>query len=60
MRVSITVGANQFKNGYLNIDPISGELDGGTKADVRNLDEVVMDSECVEIIAEGVLGISRI
>jgi predicted SAM-dependent methyltransferase len=55
MRVSITVGANQFKNGYLNIDPISGELDGGTKADVRNLDEVVMDSECVEIIAEGVL-----
>jgi hypothetical protein len=68
MRVSITVGATQFKNGYLNIDPISeegGELvgtryhqdnfDGSIKADVRNLDDVVMDSECVEIIAENVL-----
>ena len=55
MRISITVGADQFKNGYLNIDPISGELDGGVKADVRNLDEIVMDSECVEIIAEEVL-----
>ena len=68
MRVSITVGATQFKNGYLNIDPISeegGELvgsryhqdnfDGSIKADVRNLDDVAMDSECVEIIAEDVL-----
>jgi len=68
MRVSITVGATQFKNGYLNIDPISEEggekagsryyqdnYDGSIKADVRNLDDVVMDSECMEIIVEDVL-----
>ena len=59
MRVSITVGATEFKNGYLNIDPISEEggekvgaryhqdsFDGSVKADVRDLDDLVMDSEC--------------
>ena len=68
MRVSITVGATEFKNGYLNIDPISEEggekvgaryhqdsFDGSVKADVRDLDDLVMDSECTELIAEDVL-----
>ena len=59
MRVSITVGETEFRNGYLNIDPISGsdsgDAGGAIKADIRNLDEIIMDSECVEIIAEDVL-----
>ena len=57
MRVSITIGAEQFKNGYLNIDPVAAEagVEGSVKADVRNLDDLVMDSECVEIVAEDVL-----
>ena len=58
MKINITVGSSHFINGYLNIDPITGQ-DGGEaqaiKADIRNLDDLVMDSECHEIIAEDVL-----
>ena len=58
MKINITVGSSHFINCYLNIDPITGQ-DGGEaqaiKADIRNLDDLVMDSECHEIIAEDVL-----
>ena len=59
MRVSITVGETEFKNGYINIDPISGsdsgDAEGAIKADVRNLDDIIINSECIEIVAEDVL-----
>ena len=58
MKVNITVGSSGHINGYLNIDPITGSDDqegDAVKCDVRNLDGLVMDSQCHEIIAENVL-----
>ena len=58
MKINITVGSSHVMNGYLNIDPITGqdiEEAQIIRADIRNLDDVAMDSECREIIAENVL-----
>jgi len=53
MKVRITVGAEEKLNGYINLDPISkfDSLD----TDLRNLDGIVEDAECSEIIAEEVI-----
>ena len=53
MKIRITVGEQEKLNGYLNIDPIT-KFDG-LAADIRNLDEVVSDAECTEIISEDVI-----
>ena len=58
MKINITIGSSHFINGYLNIDPITGQdVEGAEaiRADVRNLDNLAMDSECKEIIAEDIL-----
>ena len=56
MKVHISVGKDFTKPGYLNIDPITGQgNEVSVKADIRNLDELVADAECVELIAENVL-----
>ena len=54
MKINITVGSSHVMNGYLNIDPITGqdiEEAQIIRADIRNLDSVAMDSESREIIA---------
>ena len=53
MKIRITVGETEKLNGYINIDPITkfDEL----AVDIRNIDEVVSDAECTEIISEGVI-----
>ena len=57
MKVHISVGKELVKPGNLNIDPITGgNVEGSVKADIRNLDELVLDSERTELIAENVLG----
>ena len=53
MKVNISVGASEFKNGYLNIDPISKPE--GLDIDIRKLDTIIGDAECTEFIAEDVL-----
>jgi len=53
MKIRITVGAKEKLNGYLNVDPISKFDD--LSVDIRNLDDVVSDAECTEIISEGVI-----
>lgn len=53
MKVRITVGEKEKLNGYLNIDPISKFDD--LSVDIRNLDDVVSDAECTEIISEDVI-----
>ena len=53
MKIRITVGEQEKLNGYLNIDPIT-KFDG-LAVDIRNLDEVVSDAECTEIISEDVI-----
>ena len=57
MKVNITVGSSHHLNGYLNIDPITGGEEGAeaVKCDIRNLDNLVLDSQCYEIIAEDVM-----
>ena len=53
MKIRITVGEKEKLNGYLNIDPIAKFDD--LSVDVRNLDDIVSDSECTEIISDGVI-----
>ena len=53
MKVNITVGSSEFKNGYLNIDPISKP--DGLDIDIRKLDTIIEDAECTEFKAEDVL-----
>tara|TARA_R110002110_G_scaffold37253_6_gene123268 strand:- start:6978 stop:7442 length:465 start_codon:yes stop_codon:yes gene_type:complete len=53
MKIRITVGEKQKLNGYTNIDPITKFDD--IAIDIRNLDELVSDAECTEIISEGVI-----
>ena len=60
--MKIKISINKFpQNGYLNIDPcpnIPEEYAGNfqiIQADYRNIDELVFDSECDEIIVEDVL-----
>ena len=59
MKINITIGSKETKNGYVNIDPITGstepEKNQSIKADIRNLDSIVDDSECTELIAEDAL-----
>jgi len=56
MKIHISVGRDFTKPGYLNIDPITGQNNEvSVKADIRNLDELVADAECVELVAENVL-----
>jgi len=53
MKIRITVGANEQLSGYVNIDPISKFND--LAIDIRDLSEVVENSECREILAEDVI-----
>ena len=53
MKIRITVGEKEKLNGYLNIDPITKFDD--LSIDVRSLDDVVSDAECIEIISDGVI-----
>ncbi|MAF25660.1 hypothetical protein CL634_08840 [bacterium] len=53
MKVNISVGSSEFKNGYLNIDPVSKP--DGLDIDIRKLDTIIEDAECTEFIAEDVL-----
>ena len=53
MKIRITVGETEKLNGYINIDPIT-KFDE-IAIDIRNIDEVVSDAECTEIISEGVI-----
>jgi predicted SAM-dependent methyltransferase len=68
MKINITLGGAGYKAGYVNIDPTLKRLgedvvlenanDDQTniiKADVRNLDEVSLDNECLELVAEDIL-----
>ena len=53
MKIRITVGEKEKLNGYLNIDPITKFDD--VSCDIRNLDDVVSDAECTEIISDDVI-----
>jgi len=53
MKIRITVGDNQKLSGYTNIDPITKFDD--LAVDIRNLDEVVSDAECLEILSDDVI-----
>jgi len=53
MKINITVGAKQPLSGYINVDPIT-KFDG-LAVDIRDLDPVVNDAECTELIAVDVL-----
>ena len=53
MKVRITVGEQEKLNGYTNVDPIT-KFDG-LSIEIRNLDDLVSDAECTEIISEGVI-----
>jgi len=68
MKINITLGGASYKAGHVNIDPTLKRLgediilenanDDQTnviKADVRNLDEVALENECLEIVAEDIL-----
>jgi len=68
MKINIIVGSSNYKSGYINIDPTlkrkaeSVSLDNANdeqsnvvKADIRNIDDIVANSECNELIAEDVL-----
>ena len=48
MKVRITVGEQEKLNGYTNVAPIT-KFDG-LSIDIRNLDDLVSDAECTEII----------
>jgi predicted SAM-dependent methyltransferase len=53
MKIRITVGETEKLNGYVNIDPIT-KFDG-IASDIRNLDDIVSDSECMEILSDDVI-----
>ena len=53
MKIRITVGEKEKLNGYINIDPITKFDD--MPYDIRNLDDVVSDAECMEIISDDVI-----
>ena len=53
MKIRITVGEKDKLNGYVNIDPITKFDD--LSVDIRDISEVVSDSECVELISEDVI-----
>ena len=53
MKLRITVGAEDKLNGYTNIDPVS-QFDG-LNVDLRNLDAIVSDAECSEILADEII-----
>ena len=68
MKINIIIGSSNYKSGYINIDPTlkrKGELvelensnddqSNIVKTDIRNLNDIVEDSECKELIAEDVL-----
>ena len=68
MKINILVGGSNYKSGYINIDPTLKRVGESVslknsddsqsniiKSDIRNLDDVVSDSECNELIAEDVL-----
>ena len=57
MKLRITVGAEDKLNGYTNVDPVS-QFDG-LDADLRNLDAIVSDAECSEILADEVIDFIR-
>ena len=57
MKLRITVGAEDKLNGYTNVDPVS-QFDG-LNADLRNLDAIVSDAECSEILADEVIDFIR-
>jgi|TARA_R100000008_G_scaffold45062_1_gene26421 predicted SAM-dependent methyltransferase len=54
MKVRITVGEETKLNGYLNIDPITKFDD--VAVDIRNIDEVVENASCKELISDHILG----
>tara|TARA_Y100000593_G_scaffold83590_1_gene157700 strand:- start:14031 stop:14495 length:465 start_codon:yes stop_codon:yes gene_type:complete len=53
MKIRITVGDDQKLSGYTNIDPITKFDD--LSVDIRDLDEVVSDAECMEILSDDVI-----
>ena len=68
MKINITLGGSGYKSGYVNVDPtlkrmgeevvLENANNGQTnviKADIRNLDEITLENECVEIVAEDIL-----
>ena len=68
MKINITLGGTGYKAGYVNIDPTlkrlgediilenaSDDQTNVIKADVRNLDDVSLDNECLEVVAEDIL-----
>ena len=68
MKINITLGGSGYKSGYVNVDPTLKRMgeevvlekanNGQTnviKADIRNLDEITLENECVEIVAEDIL-----
>jgi hypothetical protein len=55
MKLNITIGG-QAKNGYFNIDPTAKDDEAEkTAIPLDQLDKVVDDSECTEIILENIL-----
>ena len=68
MKINILIGGTDYKSGYINIDPTlkrksesialensNDDQSNIVKSDIRNLDDIVSDSECKELIAENVL-----
>ncbi len=68
MKINITLGGSGYKSGFVNIDPTlkrmgeevvlenaNDEQTNVIKADIRNLDEITLENECVEIVAEDIL-----
>ena len=54
MKINLTVDPNNLREGYLNICPFA-EDDKVVSKDIANLDKVVDDGECSELVAMNVL-----
>ncbi len=68
MKVNIAIGSENYKSGYVNIDPTlqrksetvslenaNEEQTNIVKCDIRNIDDIVSNSECKELVAIDVL-----
>lgn len=55
MRINLMWGNGSPLSGYTNIDPHSYDKDGVINADVTDLNDIVGDSEAVEILATNVI-----
>lgn len=55
MKVNLLINSNAIRNGFLNIDPFAHGAEGKTAGDLSNLDSLVDDAECDQLVADDIL-----